>query len=160
MEVVKEHAMETRSHRCVAYGEDAPEEHRELIVELAGFDSAIQCLDCLAGVAANRQAAQHVLYCCRRLERHLLERFSGKEQIDVATLARISPEYAEFARTLRLEHEELCSRLANFSRTVQELERADDPYEAMHRLKEEGERLGERIGRHLAVERSQLAGYL
>lgn len=152
--------MGTASHRCVTYGEHVPEEYRELIVDLAGLDSAIQCLDCLAGIVANREAAQQVLYCCCRLERHLLKRFSGKEQIDIATLDRISPESAEFAGKLNREHEELCSRLANFSKAVQELEAAGNAYEAVRQIKEEGRRLAEQIGRHLAVERSQLAGFL
>jgi len=152
--------METASHRCVPYGEQAPEEHRELIVDLAGFDSAVQCLDCLARTAAYREAAQQLLHCCRRLERRLSQRLSGKEQIEVATVARISPEYAEFAGKLKREHQELCSRLANFSRAVQELEAAGNAYEAVRRIKEEGRRLAEQIGRHLAVERSQLAGFL
>jgi hypothetical protein len=153
-------AMKTPSQQCHASGEAVPREERELIVDLAGFDSAIECLDCLAGIAANLAAAQQVLHCCRRLELHLLKHLPDKEQINVATAARINPEYADFARNLKLEHEQLCSRLAGFSRAVQELEAVGNAYEAVRRIKEEGRQLAEQIGRHLAVERSQLAEFL
>jgi hemerythrin HHE cation binding domain-containing protein len=135
------------------------DEDRKLIDGLAEFEAALDHLDCYAEVFASLEGSQRILDCLRRLESDLSSRNAWKEHLEMETISRISPELGEFARELKQEHEELRAGLRELSAAVEQLKTVDDLYEAISQIKEKGKRLAQQIGRHLALEESELASY-
>ncbi len=141
-------------------GQETHADQKNLKNDLAHFADALDCLSSSSDVFENLDAAEQVIYHGRRLADHLCGQFACKEEAELATIARISPELAEVAQNLRREHEELCTRLATFSRAVEQLAVAEDLSEAICPIKEQGKALVQQIGRHLALEESELARFL
>ena len=135
------------------------DEDRKLIEGLAELEAALDHLDCYAEVFVSLEGSERILDCLRRLERGLSSRNAWKEHLEMETISRISPELGEFARELKQEHEELRAGLRELSAAVEQLKTVDDLYEAISQIKEKGKQLARQIGRHLALEESELASY-
>ncbi len=138
----------------------AQDERRKLLEHLAAFDRALERLDCRSEARINLAAAHDIGYCCARLEADLARRFPFKEQIDPALASPFSLEMALFMEQLRCDHEELRRWLSRFARALENFARATDPYEAVCRLKDEGKQLARQMARHVALEDTELAGFL
>ncbi len=136
------------------------DEHLSLIGDLAQLDGGLRRLECYSEVFANLAGAEQVKYYGRRLASQLPEHFRREEETVLATVSKVSPELAGFAQQMRHEHEELRARLAAFSSALEQLEAAQDLYEAICQLHERGKALTQQLGRHVALEEQELSGFL
>ncbi len=152
--------METTEEKRLVKEKASRAERRELLEHLAALDRALERLDCRADVSVNLAAAHHIGYCCGRLETDLARRLSLKEQIDPALASSLNPEMGEFTEHLRAGHEELRRWLGRFARALEQFAAKQGPYEAVCEFKEEGQRLVREMARHVALEESELAGFL
>lgn len=135
-------------------------EHQELINQLAELDAALDELVCYSEVFANLASAGQVCRCGRRLAELLPEHFGREESTVLTTVAQVSPELADFAREMRCQHDQLRLRLSNFCRAVEQLESGQDLDDCICRLKQDGKMLASELTSHVALEESQLQGFL
>lgn len=135
-------------------------EHQALINELTELDSALDELVCYSEVYANLATARQVCACGRHLAELLPQHFGREEDTVFTTVARVSPELAEFAAEMRHQHDQLRARLAAFSRAVEQLEVAEDIADAVCSVKEQGKLLACELTRHVVLEENQLGGFL
>jgi Hemerythrin HHE cation binding domain len=153
-------SMETGENKLPREEKPAQDERRELLEHLAAFDRALERMDCCGEPRANLAAAHDIGYHCARLEDDLARRLAFREQVEPALASPFSPQMAEFVRQLRSDHEELRHWLARFARALEGFARARDPFGAVCRIKEEGQQLARQMARHVALEESELAGFL
>jgi iron-sulfur cluster repair protein YtfE (RIC family) len=135
-------------------------EHQTLLSDLVQFERALDSVDCYSEVFANLAAMGEVARFGRRLNEQLPEHFTREEEKVLVPVAQVSPELSDLVQELKREHQELRARLAVFSLALQELESADDLYDAIWQVKELGKELTREITRHVALEESELEGFL
>jgi hemerythrin-like domain-containing protein len=135
-------------------------EHQSLLDDLVQLDRALDSVDCYSEVFANLAAVGEVTYFSRRLAEQLPEHFTREEETVLVPVAQVSPELGDLVQELKREHEELRGRLAVFALAMQELESADDLYDAIWQVKELGKELTREISRHVSLEERELAGFL
>ncbi len=135
-------------------------EHQSLLNDLVQFERALDFVDCYSEVFANLAAVREVAYFGRRLNEKLPEHFTREEEKVLAPVAQVSPELGDLVQELKREHQDLRARLTVFALALQELESADDLYDAIWQVKELGKELTREITRHVALEESELAGFL
>lgn len=142
------------------FSADIPEIHREhesLLNDLMQFERALDSIDCYSEALANLVAVGEVAFLTRRLLDQLPEHFIREEDTVLAPLTEVSPELSNLVENLRHEHEELRGRLEMFALGVKELESADDLYDGIWQMKEEGKGLACAIIQHVAREERELA---
>jgi len=152
--------MAAREDKFSSTGLGAQNERRTLLEHLGALDRALGRLDCRSDARINLAAAHEIGYQCARLEDDLARHVSPREQIESAAASVFSREMAEFTEELRRDHEELRHWLVRFSRALEGFASERDPYEAVCRIKDEGQKLARQMARHLALEEGQLAGFL
>lgn len=130
-------------------------EHQALIEELRELDGA---LDELASAPDLAATAQQVCRCGKTLFDLLPGHFTREETTVLATVARVSPELAEFAREMRRQHDRLRFRLDEFCRAVEATERGGD--HAIEQLCERGKLLARELVDHVMLEEEELGGFL
>jgi hemerythrin-like domain-containing protein len=135
-------------------------EHETLIDDLSHLDRALDRLDCYSEVFANLAGADEVHFYSRKLIEQLPGHFDREEATVLEPVARVSPPLEVLVRELKKEHESLRSGLVAFSIALEELDAADDLYEAISQVKELGKDLVCEISRHVALEEQELAGFL
>jgi Hemerythrin HHE cation binding domain len=135
-------------------------ERRRLLEHLAAFDRALDRLDWRSEARINLAAAHEIGYHCARLEDDLARHFPFREQIEPAVAAAFSLEMGDFTEQLRSDHDELRHWLAQFSRALEGFACESDPYEAVCRIREEGQKLVRQMARHLALEEGELGSFL
>ncbi|MBZ5648377.1 MAG: hemerythrin domain-containing protein [Acidobacteriia bacterium] len=135
-------------------------DHRVLINELIELDGALDALGGDSGVLADRAPAAKVRRCSRHLAEALPDHFRHEEATVLDTVARVSPELAEFARQMRHEHDQLRRRLLEFCHAAQELEAGHDIAGSVEAVKESGKQLARDMTSHIALEEQQLDGFL
>jgi len=143
-----------------ADGKRIHSEHQILLNDLAQFERALDSVDCYSEVFANLAAIKEVARFGRRLNEQLPEHFTREEEKVLVPVAQVSPELGDLVQELKREHQELRARLAVFSLALQELESAGDLYDAIWQAKELGKELTREITRHVALEESELEGFL
>jgi Hemerythrin HHE cation binding domain len=141
-------------------GERVENERRKLLEHLVGFDRALGRLDCQSEARISLAAAHEIGYHCARLEDDLARHLPLREQIEPAVASAFSQEMGDFTEQLRSDHEELRHWLARFSRALEGLACEADPYEAVSRIRDEGQMLVRQIARHVTLEEGDLAGFL
>ena len=135
-------------------------EHQALLEDLNELDHALDGLECYSEVFANFATAGQVLECGNRVARLLPEHFSREEETVLAGVARISPELAEFAGEMKMQHEHLRFQLADFCRALEHLQAGDDPGESVYEVKEWGKNFTAELRNHVALEEQRLKGFL
>jgi len=140
--------------------EEIHREHESLLNDLMQFERALDSIDCYSEVLVNLVAVGEVAFLTRRLVYQLLRHFTREEETVLAPLAEISPELGDLVEKLRREHGELNGRLATFAVGVEELESADDLYDAIWQMKEQGKGLTCAIIQHVAREERELAEWM
>ncbi len=135
-------------------------EHQGLLNDLVQLDRALDSVDCYSEVFANLAAVGEVAYYSHRLIEQLPEHFTREEETVLVPVAQVSPELGDLVQELKREHEELRAKLAVFALAMQELDSADDLYDAIWQVKELGKELTRGITRHVVLEENELAGFL
>ena len=135
-------------------------EHQALMEDLNELDFALDGLECYSEVFANFATANQVLACGNRVARLLPEHFVHEEKTLLAGVARISPDLAEFAGEMRVQHGQLRARLIDFSLALERLRAGDDPAESLYEVKERGKAFTTEMRSHVALEEQRLQGFL
>ena len=135
-------------------------EHKALVAELAAFQSALEDLAFSDQVFANLYSADRIAHHGRRLASLLPEHFQHEETTLLPTVSHVSPELEEFAREICHEHQQIRQRLSEFCRALGRREAGDDVAEAVNAVKQSGRTLAHDLSAHLALEESQLDGFL
>ncbi len=135
-------------------------EHKALFVEITEFQQALDDLACGGEVFANLYGTERLGHHGRRLANLLPDHFQREEATLLPTIAHVSPELEEFAGEVRREHMQLRERLAEFCHVLDRLESGDDAAETVDALKKTGRALAHELNAHIALEESQLGGFL
>jgi hypothetical protein len=135
-------------------------EHQALMEDLNELDFALDGLECYSEVFANFATAGQVLACGNRVARLLPEHFVHEEKTLLAGVAKISPDLAEFACEMCVQHGELRARLADFCQALERLRAGDDPGEALCQVKEQGKAFTAEMRSHVELEEQRLKGFL
>jgi hypothetical protein len=137
--------------------EEIHREHESLLIDMMEFERALDSIDCDREAFANLMAVGEVVFLTRRLVYQLLEHFTREEQAVLVPLAAVRPELSDLVEKLQREHEELSGRTASFALGVEELDSADDLYDGIWQMKEQGKGLTCAIIQHVAREERELA---
>ena len=134
-------------------------DHETLINELNELDGALDDLADCSALFAYRAAAERVCRCGQRLSQIVPEHFFREETLLLDTVAKVSPELAEFAREMRTQHVTLRGRLSEFCAAVQNLESPADRAQAVNAATESGRTLASELSSHVVLEESELDGF-
>ena len=135
-------------------------DHERLIDDLSELGDALDDLSGCSEIFAYRAAAERVSRCGQRLSQILPEHFLREETSLLDTIAKVSPELAEFAREMRSQHVALRSRLGEFCTAVQKLEHAGDYGDAVSSVNDSGRSLITEVREHVVLEETELDGFL
>ena len=127
-------------------------EHQQLLVELAEMVAALEALDPLSVGRLRRSAA--------RLQQSFPGHFQREEATLLDAVAPVSPELAEFSRQMRQEHQHFLERLSAFTLAAAALESGDHDGASLRQVRQTGETLARDLAAHIALEESQLDGFL
>ena len=135
-------------------------DHQALFAELASFEQALEDVGSGGEVFANLYGTERIGHHGRRLATLLPEHFQREERTLLPTIAHVSPELEEFAGEVRREHHQLRDRLIEFCSVLERLESGDDFAETVTALKKAGRTLAHDLNAHIALEETQLGGFL
>jgi len=135
-------------------------EHTHLLSDLNRLTAALNRLDCYSEAFADLSSVDEVRTLIKRLCDSLPEHFDREEETVLQPVTEVSPELRELVGDLKKEHEDLRAGLATLSLALAELDSADDLYDAIWYIKELGTDFIHKLGRHVAVEEHELAGFL
>jgi hypothetical protein len=135
-------------------------EHQALMEDLNELDFALDGLECYSEVFANFATASQVLACGGRVAKLLPEHFGHEEKTLLAGVAKISPDLAEFAGEMRVQHVHLRARLADFCQALEHFRAGDDPAESLYEVKERGKTFTCEMRSHVELEEQRLKGFL
>jgi hemerythrin-like domain-containing protein len=135
-------------------------EHQALMEDLNELDFALDGLECYSEVFANFATASQVLACGNRVAKLLPQHFDHEEKTLLSGVAKISPDLAEFAGEMRVQHGQLRVQLADFCQALERLRAGDDPAESLYEVKERGKMFTCEMRRHVELEEQRLKGFL
>lgn len=135
-------------------------EHQALMEDLNELDFALDGLECYSEVFANLATAGEVLACGGRLAKLLPEHFVHEEDTLLAGVAKVSPDLAEFAGEMRVQHDHLRAQMKDFCRALELLRAGDDLGETLYQVKERGKAFTSEMRSHVALEEQRLKGFL
>lgn len=135
-------------------------DHQALRDELRELDAALDGLGSDSGAFANPDPVAAVRRCSRHLAEVLPGHFRREEDTVLDTVARISPELAEFSRQMRQAHDALRLRLLEFCHAAQDLEAGLGLTASVVAVKRSGKLLAREMASHIALEEDQLDGFL
>jgi hypothetical protein len=135
-------------------------EHQALMGDLDELDFALDGLECYSEVFANFATASKVLACGSRVAKLLPEHFVHEEKTLLAGVAKVSPELAQFAGEMQVQHDHLRARLSDFCNALEHLRAGDDPSESLYEVKEQGKMFTCEMRSHVALEEERLKGFL
>lgn len=135
-------------------------DHTLMLRELRALDLALDRLECRSEVFANLATAKEVQFLGKALAAELPDHFQREERTLLNTVAKVSPQLEQFAHEMCRQHEDLRIRLDSFCSALEQLETAQDLDMAIGGLKKAGKALTTELGRHIALEEEELAGFL
>jgi iron-sulfur cluster repair protein YtfE (RIC family) len=134
-------------------------EHQELLAQLTELDAALEALG-PSTLSADPLGAGRLRRSVTDLEQLLPGHFRREEATLLDAVAPVSPELAEFARQMRHEHQRFTARLREFAVAVADLEAGNHGGASVRKVREAGELLAHDLAAHIALEESQLDGFL
>ena len=135
-------------------------EHQALMEDLNELDLALDGLECYCEVFANFATANLVLGCGSRVAKLLPKHFDHEEKTLLSDVAKVSPDLAEFAREMQVQHGQLRSQLTDFCQALEHLRAGNDPAESVYEVKERGKQFTSEMRRHVELEEQRLKGFL
>ncbi len=133
-------------------------EHEELQMHLDELESTLEQIICYSEIVTDLATANQALVHERWIAEFLPRHYAHEETTVLATIARMSPELAAFAREMQRQHEELRVRLESLHQHIAHLGENRDIETAVEELKREGKDLTRMMRRHMAIEDQKLAG--
>ncbi|HUK87688.1 MAG TPA: hemerythrin domain-containing protein [Terriglobales bacterium] len=152
--------MASLSNAFCAESQKVHGDHETLLAELAELQWALDHLVCYSEVYADLATAGKVRELGHNLKVLLPTHFVREEATVLATVARISPELADFAAQMKRQHKELGAEFKAFLAALQEFESSNDLDTAVCHIKESGAQFARDLGEHVALEERQLSGFL
>ncbi|MFB3815324.1 MAG: hemerythrin domain-containing protein [Terriglobales bacterium] len=137
--------------------EDVQHEHQQLIERLQKLDRALDALVCYSEVYADLGSSAEIVQQGRWLAGWLPGHFVREEETMLAPLARLGPDFAAFAREMKLQHQEIGRGVEAFCRAASRLRRAEDLQQSICDLKDQGKRLTSTMAAHLGAEERKFA---
>jgi hypothetical protein len=83
--------------------------------------------------------------------------YEHEETTVLATIAKMSPELASFAREMKRQHNEMRVRLENFRDRIEHLSETSDLEDAVNQIKKDGTNLTRMMRLHMAAEEKKFA---
>ena len=134
-------------------------EHQELLTRLADLTVALEALG-PSTLSIDPLGAGRLRRSVSRLQQILPGHFRREETTLLDAVAPVSPELAEFARQMRHEHQRFTARVSEFAGAVASLEAGDHDGGSLRKVQQAGEELAHDLAAHIALEESQLDGFL
>jgi len=132
-------------------------EHEELIAQLDRLDAALDEIFCYAELFSDLATANQATASGKWLGEWLPNHYAHEETTVLATIAKMGPELASFAREMQRQHNEMHVRLENFREHLAHLHESRDFENAVKELKKEGTDLTRMMRLHLAMEEKKFA---
>ncbi|HEY4581099.1 MAG TPA: hemerythrin domain-containing protein [Candidatus Acidoferrales bacterium] len=136
------------------------EEHVAILHYLAELDRGLDRLGEITGDTLDAKLYEEIHHYGRLLATAMPEHFRREEQTVLDTVSQVSPELAEFAREMKTQHDQLRARLDLFCHTLEQMQLAESPAESAPELQRLGKNFTRELGRHVALEESELSGFL
>ncbi len=134
-------------------------EHEQLLQSLKWLDAALDELVSYSEVYANLAPLEKLREHGRLLAQMLPEHFDREEASMHGTVAKVSPELAEFACEMQRQHQHLRASLMEFCRSVEYLETTQDLDDSIWKVKQQGKLLTCAMMDHIKAEEEQLSGF-
>ena len=132
-------------------------EHEELVTQLDRLDAALDQIFCYAELFSDLATANQAAASGKWLAEWLPNHYAHEETTVLATMARMGPELASFAREMQRQHREIRMRLESFREHLAHLSESRDLETAVSELKKEGTDFTRMLRLHLAMEDAKFA---
>ena len=151
--------MASLSNAFCAESQKVHGDHETLLQELAELQWALDNLVCYSEVFADLATAGKVRELGHHMKALLPAHFVREETTVLATVARISPELADFAEEMKRQHKELGAEFKAFLAALAEFESSNDLDSAICHIKETGSQFAHDLSAHVDLEEKQLSGF-
>src|ERR1035441_9127766 len=133
------------------------QEHQELVAQLDQMDAALEQMACYAEVFTDLATANQAISRGKWMAEWLPRHYEHEETTVLATIAKMSPELASFAREMKRQHNEMRVRLESFRDRMEHLSEASDLEDAVNQIKKDGTNLTHMMRLHMAAEEKKFA---
>jgi exonuclease VII large subunit len=132
-------------------------EHEELVAQLNQMDAALEQIVCYSEIFTDLATANQALSRGKWMAEWLPRHYEHEETTVLATIAKMSPELASFAREMKRQHNEMRVRLENFRDRMEHLSETSDLEDAVNQIKKDGTNLTRMMRLHMAAEEKKFA---
>jgi uncharacterized protein YukE len=132
-------------------------EHEELVAQLDQMDAALEQIVCYSEIFTDLATANQALSRGKWMAEWLPRHYEHEETTVLATIAKMSPELASFAREMKRQHNEMRVRLENFRDRIEHLSETSDLEDAVNQIKKDGTNLTRMMRLHMAAEEKKFA---
>jgi hypothetical protein len=132
-------------------------EHEELVAQLDQMDAALEQIVCYSEIFTDLATANQALSHGKWMAEWLLRHYEHEETTVLATIAKMSPELASFAREMKRQHNEMRVRLESFRDRMEHLSETSDLEDAVNQIKKDGTNLTRMMRLHMAAEAKKFA---
>ena len=132
-------------------------EHEELVAQLDQMDAALEQIVCYSEIFTDLATANQALSRGKWMAEWLPRHYEHEETTVLATIAKMSPELASFAREMKRQHNEMRVRLESFRDRMEHLSETTDLEDAVNQIKKDGTNLTRMMRLHMAVEEKKFA---
>ena len=132
-------------------------EHEELVAQLDQMDAALEQIVCYSEIFTDLATANQALSRGKWMAEWLPRHYEHEETTVLATIAKMSPELASFAREMKRQHNEMRVRLENFRDRMEHLSETSDLEDAVNQIKKDGTNLTRMMRLHMAAEEKKFA---
>jgi exonuclease VII large subunit len=132
-------------------------EHEELVAQLDQMDAALEQIVCYSEIFTDLATANQALSRGKWMAEWLPRHYEHEETTVLATIAKMSPELASFAREMKRQHNEMRVRLENFRDRMEHLSETTDLEDAVNQIKKDGTNLTRMMRLHMAAEEKKFA---
>jgi vacuolar-type H+-ATPase subunit I/STV1 len=132
-------------------------EHEGLLAQLDQMDAALEQIVCYSEIFTDLATANQALSRGKWMAEWLPRHYEHEETTVLATIAKMSPELASFAREMKRQHNEMRVRLENFRDRIEHLSETSDLEDAVNQIKKDGTNLTRMMRLHMAAEEKKFA---
>jgi exonuclease VII large subunit len=121
------------------------------------MDAALEQIVCYSEIFTDLATANQALSRGKWMAEWLPRHYEHEETTVLATIAKMSPELASFAREMKRQHNEMRVRLESFRDRMEHLSETSDLEDAVNQIKKDGTNLTRMMRLHMAVEEKKFA---
>ena len=133
-------------------------EHEELLAQLDRLDAALDQIVCFSEIFSDLATANQATSSGKWIAEWLPKHHAHEETNVMATIAKMTPELASFAREMKRQHAEMRVRLERLRDHIAHLGENHDLEAAVAELKREGKDFSRMVRLHIAAEDSEFSG--